>query len=308
MKKIMFFPMLVLALLVAIPVTGQGNQESGDGEPLLSKRGHHILPQAGDFALGIDAGPILTFAGELVQINSGGPFVDPSSFDYAGPGQAIYGKYFVREDFAYRFRVRIGYNSNTMRNRVTDDSYDGDVADYIPAEDDVVDKRVQSFTNIRLSGGAEWRRGYGRLQGFYGGEGLFIIQNGTVFNPNERYVYGNEHNEDNPAATTTTDFGTGASSLEAQRIISVNQGLGFGLGLRAFVGVEYFFAPKMSIGGEFGWGPTFMGQTNTVETTEAWDAVENELVEAETVEANPRNFNLDTDNNFGGMLFLLFHF
>lgn len=307
MKKMMFFPVLALAFLVAMPFTSLHSQEMNDGEPLLSKRGHHILPQAGDFALGIDAGPILTFAGELVQINSGGPFADPSSFDFAGPGQAIYGKYFARDDFAYRFRVRIGYNSNTLRNRVADDSYDGDAADYIPAEDDVVDKRVQSFTNIRLSGGAEWRRGYGRLQGFYGGEGALLIQNGTAFNPNERYVYGNEYNEDN-TTPTTTDFVTGDPSPMAQRTTSVRQGLGFGLGLRAFVGVEYFFAPKISIGGEFGWGLNFMGQTNTVETTEGWDATEDELVEVEVVEANPRNFDLDTDNNFGGMLFLLFHF
>jgi hypothetical protein len=42
-----------------------------------------------------------------------------------------------------------------------------------------------------------------------------------------------------------------------------------GFGLRTFFGVEYFIAPKLSIGGEFGWGLGFTINTQSSTTSES---------------------------------------
>ena len=46
-------------------------------------------------------------------------------------------------------------------------------------------------------------------------------------------------------------------------------GRSFGVGLRAFVGCEFFIAPKISLGAEFGWGLGFQTMGASVTTTES---------------------------------------
>ena len=58
---------------------------------------------------------------------------------------------------------------------------------------------------------------------------------------------------------------------QISRITSTSNGMGFGLGVLAFVGAEYFFAPKFSISGEFTYGLTLNTQGDGESTTESWD-------------------------------------
>jgi hypothetical protein len=53
--------------------------------------------------------------------------------------------------------------------------------------------------------------------------------------------------------------------LHLQEYYNSNTASGYGFGLRGFIGAEYFFMPKMSIGGEFGWGLAYVknGATTT---------------------------------------------
>lgn len=276
-------------------------------EPLKSKKGTPILPQKGDIALGIDASPLIDLAGNLIKINSGGTFNDPASFNFLNGNNTLYGKYFASKNTAYRAKVRIGYHSDKFKNYVVDDSYDGDPADYDPATDDVKDSKKESYTMVMLGGGIEKRRGHGRIQGFYGAEALITIANGTASSPNEKYNYGNPFTEDTPSPTTTTDFNNGNASNVSNRMLSLKQGMRFGLGARAFAGVEYFFAPKMAVGGEFGWGFNFMTQGDTKTETERWNSADTQTETIESVNANGNEFDVDTDN-FGGQIYLLFHF
>lgn len=274
---------------------------------IVSKKGLPVLPEKGDYALGIDATPLFNFAGNFIKINSGGNFNDPAAFNFMNANNTIFAKYFAEEDMAYRARVRIGHHSQIFKNYVINDNYDGDPADYNPAEDDVSDRLKQSYTSLMLGGGIEWRKGNGRVQGFYGGEAMISYANGNLFNPNEKYTYGNEFLDDNQTPTTTDDFTTGSTSNPGMRTLSVKQGGIFGLGLRAFVGVEYFFAPKLSLGGEFGWGFHYTAQSKTKITLESWNATDEQVEETEVYEANGSEFELDTDN-LGGQIYLMFHF
>jgi hypothetical protein len=125
----------------------------------------------------------------------------------------------------------------------------------------------------------------------------------------------------------TDDAFTGASNIVTTvptpgaigsgRIIERNNGSTFMFGVRGFVGVEYFILPKISLGGEFGWG-LGLG-TTTGKTTSSIESIGNTgsgaNVVGTTTSEQPKSgyFMLDTDNQnsfFGpsGTLRLNFHF
>ena len=80
----------------------------------------------------------------------------------------------------------------------------------------------------------------------------------------EKYSYGNDvvtnsistSAADDGVAAYSTNFGGNVSSSadHDERTLLVRNGKTFGLAIRGYVGVEYFFTSKMSLGGEFGWG------------------------------------------------------
>lgn len=135
-----------------------------------------------------------------------------------------------------------------------------------------------SYNSIILGGGVEYRRGSTRLQGYYGAMAMVGLGGGKT-----SYEYG---------------AGTAAGDLTEEK-----DGSTFGLGVRAFVGAEYFVLPKISIGGEFGWGLGF-SSTGASETTVQGAPV--------VTGGKSSSFGLDTDNNAFGVapaaVLVHFHF
>ncbi len=103
------------------------------------------------------------------------------------------------------------------------------------------------------------------------------------------------------------------------RVTERKNGTYFTFGLRAFIGVEYFILPKISLGGEFGWG---LGLRTGGKTTTTYESVGNknaippgnDQVGTTEIEApSGRIIRFDTDNfnsMYGpsGSLRLNFHF
>ena len=97
MKKIT----LLLFVLSAFLFTNVSAQEVN----MKSKRGENILPEKGDWAIGISATPILDFFGNVTKINSTNSFANPAQWkfitigntDYDSKDQIIYGKYFLSD-------------------------------------------------------------------------------------------------------------------------------------------------------------------------------------------------------------------
>jgi hypothetical protein len=54
------------------------------------------------------------------------------------------------------------------------------------------------------------------------------------------------------------------------RVLSQKDGMSVTFGVRGFVGVEYFVAPKISIGAEFGWGLGMITTPRGKVETETW--------------------------------------
>ncbi|MGY6560582.1 MAG: hypothetical protein ACXITV_00605 [Luteibaculaceae bacterium] len=269
MKKVLFLAALFAAT-------------TGFSQELVSKKGERFLPEAGDFAIGVDAAPFLNYFGNM--FNSG---FNPGFTNEFSNLNHLTGKMFIDENTAYRGQLVIGLTRASVFDMVPNASAGGNM---------VENTTRFGETNIGLVGGIEKRRGTGRLVGYYGGEAGIIINSLTVTNE-----FGNSLNADN------TNGGV-ARELESK------SGLGFTFGVRGFAGVEYFILPKMSLGLEYGWGLGFFTQGYGETTTERFDLGSGSVV-TETVEGTSRAsfIGFDTDNtNYlaggAGMIRLNFHF
>lgn len=267
---------VILTLGLAVCLTSVSAQSTVEErqQGSTTKSGQVILPQAGDFAIGIDASNGLNYIGNLFNGNNDNVY-GSQFFDYQDnvfKGTAIYGKYFLTDNTAIRVKLHLGFGSETKKNLVQDDAA---VRNSVTNADEmrVEDSFKDSKTGIGLRVGYEVRRGYGRLQGFYGAEAGLGIQ-GT----SETYEFGNLMYVDNNNSTnngaTSTAWPTMNSSKTNDRTVKNSGGSKFSGLLGGFVGVEYFVAPKLSIGGEFGLGLLF---TSTGETKK-----ENEKISQDT--------------------------
>ena len=282
MKKITL--LLVLALCTFMYANAQ---EGGDDE-FVSKRGVNILPEAGDIALGINGIPIISYFGNTFN----GTANNAASFNFTDATNTIYAKYFLDDATALRVKLRIATGKVTDREFIMKDS----VPIYDP-QVNVEDFQHVSTTNVTLNIGYEIRRGHGRVQGFYGGE--FMFNYGSALTT---YEYGNSYTNDfiNP---NTTNFG--ANVTTTGRVLENKAGKTLGVGLGGFIGVEYFFAPKISVGGEFGWGFALNNTGDGEVIEEQWTGLEVE--EVPLPGGGGSAWGVDTDNAFGA-IFLMFHF
>ncbi|MFN5345818.1 MAG: hypothetical protein ACK5B3_01225, partial [Bacteroidota bacterium] len=231
-------------------------------QDMNSKKGTPILPESGDWSIGIGANSSLNYFGNLLNGNADNSAM---SFDWTnGNENVITGKMMKDANTAYRAKVRLGFGSTTSDNQSVD--LDGDGA----ADIDSVEIK-NGGSNINLGAGIQMYRGKGRVRGFYGAEANIGLGSAKE-------------------TWTATDL-----SVEAKA------GSTFNLGIRGFIGVEYFFAPKMSLSGEFGWG-LGLSSTGASETTVTFAGTT-----TTTTGGKSSSFGLDTDNA-GAAINLNFYF
>lgn len=230
-------------------------------QDLTSKKGEPFLPEAGDYAVGIDATPFLNYVGNFfgkAGAASGVGSNQAPTWSFANTNFSITGKKFIDANNAYRASVNLGFNNTGNKSMVNDRAAAAPTYPSVPTQ--VENKYKSSSTTIGLSVGIEKRRGKTRLQGVYGAEAGLGISSGST-----KYTYGNALNPNGTTPvvvnnTATGDAMNGGANISTDtygntsRITKIKNGLGFSFGVRAFVGAEYFVAPKISIGGEFGWG------------------------------------------------------
>ncbi|MBK9318265.1 MAG: hypothetical protein IPM91_05190 [Bacteroidetes bacterium] len=243
--------LLILAMFIGAAASAQD---------MNSKRGTPILPEAGDWSIGIGANSTLEYFGNLMNGSNSAP-----SFDWPGSQNVIHGKMMKDENTAYRIGLRIGFNS-------------GKTTEADPQEGELSETKTSAM-DINLMGGIQKYRGKGRLRGFYGGEVGFGIGSGKTTMTYEG---------DAPAGSTLED----------------KQGGTFEFGIRGFIGAEYFFAPKMSVAGEFGWG-IGLGSQGEGEQTIADGTGGSDSAKT----GKSSSFSIDTDNGSpGGSIILNFYF
>ncbi len=296
-KRILFFSALLSSGLCLA-------QDMGTDSIPKNKKGNEILPKKGDIGLGFNAIPIIdmfltsfqpgaTGAGSIVQSTS---------------NNQIVGKYFL--DARTAIRVRFGINNiagtatNFLQDAAAMNSASQGTADDIAAASllTVEDKLTFRKTNMLLSLGLEKRRGYRRLQGFYGAE-FGVGKTGSI----ERVTYGNAFSDQFPTYYTS-DFNTMATATvnptdpgrSARELETKYQG-GFRFGLRGFIGIEYFIFTKISIGAEYGWGWSIATRGAATQSREVYvngqngPSVITEEVNSDSKASN-RGFSVDNNN------------
>lgn len=300
---------------------------SAFAQDLTSKKGEPILPEAGDWAVSIDATPFLNYLGNFFGKTAAN--VAPTWNNYS-LNQSITGKYFVDATKAYRATVRLGFDNAKQKASIAEyvAPPTGPTDGLSEATALKADQMKVSNRNIVLGFGIEKRKGKTRLQGVYGAD--LLVWGGSQ---KEKYKYANALTQSDDASTAfnenldannavgSTNFGvnaitgfstgsnvatslTGYNNVDAARALSRKTNGRIGVGVRAFIGAEYFILPKMSIGGEFGWGIGY--QVNTKDKSK-WDAEgtgtaagstqTGKEVKVKDAVNKGSNFVLDTDRN-----------
>jgi hypothetical protein len=239
---------------------------SASAQDFNSKKGTPILPAAGDWSIGVNANSILEYFGNLMNGANNAP-----TFDFTNSDQVITGRMMKTADLAYRAKIRVGLGSTKSSTLVPKNGS--------TTNETVEDVTKVSSTNIGLGGGIQKYRGQGRLKGIYGAEAMIMLGGGKT-----TYEYGNALTDAFPGGPRPTENKSGST---------------FGFQLRGFIGAEYFFAPKMSVGGEFGWGLDF-GSTGEGEiTSEVNVGAGTTTSTAKTGKSS--SFGIDTDNASGAI-------
>jgi len=303
----------IILTTLAFSVAGVFAQEAG----LTSKKGESILPVEKDWGIAIDATPFLNYAGNFFGKTAAN---SAPSWNFLTNNQTITGRYFLDAQTVIRGSLRIGFGSATTATMVANRMIVGptNTANGYPNPVPQVENSLKRSSNtIGLFGGIEKRKGKTRLQGYYGGEVGFYISGSK-----DKYTYGNNlaanivagapGSAQDVSVDPADDMGTGnivsANSViqggtGSARITERKNGTTFSFGLRGFIGAEYFFMPKMSFGGEFGWG---LGLTTNGASSTTYESVGNpsliglnnssDVIGTTTLKGSKQgNFALDTD-------------
>jgi hypothetical protein len=252
---------------------------SAFAQDLTSKKGEPFLPEAKDMAISVEATPFLNYLGNFFGKTANN--VSPQ-FNFLNNRQSVTIKYFLDAKSAVRASIRVG-----VRNQKDDAIFSvttGSGASQVKTE--YTDKRTITGNDVILGVGYESRRGKTRLQGYYGGD--FYVGTGKS---NTKYEYALALSSTSlPAVPQHINQFNGADN----DVIDKTGGREFTVGLRGFIGAEYFIIPKLSIGGEFGWGLARTSQAKGIENTETLD-VNNAIFKETTNTGGSTFFGLDTD-------------
>ena len=261
-----------------------------------------FLPEAGDWAIGVDVKPMLKFAGNLFNgstdnnLNSfgGGEPTLGASMLMNAPTASLMGKYMLTDNLALKANVGI------LINNKKDAAYVRDDAAY--QADPLSDAQVADVVNTRNTGisflaGAEYRVGKKRVQGVFGGGLLIGIQNSVT-----KYRYGNE-------MTTANQQPSSAFAGGAYRILKEFSGAPAVItGLVGSAGVEWFVAPKIALGAEVSLIMAYTFNRQQYVLSEGYNPSLRAVEEKTDLEVPATaEFAMGTEN-LGGSLYLSFYF
>jgi len=303
-KNVMIITALFSAMLTY-------SQETGGDEVVKNKKGYEILPKAGDIGLGFNVVPLMDVVSNLIRFNQPvGAFNSNANQYVQGSNNQIVGKYFLTAKSAIRVRFGVNTLSGSFTNQVQDAKamYNATLgtADDVQAASllRVEDKLKFSKSNVLVTVGYEMRRGYRRLQGFYGAElgvggtsARQTVEYGNAFSDLYPVQYTNNFN-----AFTTATQNPGSTRI-TRNLDARNRG-GLRFGLRGFIGIEYFVFSKISVGAEYGWGysiTTRRGQTSTQEVYQVGQSGPSVFVEEVDTDNSENLKGFSVDNNNGSI-------
>lgn len=262
------------------------------------------LPKAGDIGLGIDLVPLLNYAGNMFNQNWGNTLNTFGGEDalLLNPTVSIMGKYMLTDHIALRANIGILTGTNVEKEYVDDDAA---IALNPLSEAQIIDTRRYQQSGGSIALGAEYRRGYKRIQGYAGADLIygFAAEKTT-------YEYGNAITEVNQ--TPTRAFGQVTKPVQDWTAAYLSEDFHEGntqyIGLSAHVGVEIFLASHLSIGGEVSLCALGAFERQSFQKLEGYNLKTNTVeTRTELVSPGDTSFTCGT-GNLGGKLYMMFYF
>lgn len=311
MKKI-----ISIITICLLPLMGVSAQEKAEKQ---------YLPEEGDWALGIDVVPVLRYIGnafngnlnnEYIDNLGGEPFVNGNKrFNSRNlmPDVSIMGKYMLTDEWAVRANLGLMFRSIYDNRYVQDDKA---VMLNPLSNDKVVDRAHQWKNGMSIMIGGEYRKGTKRVQGVFGFGLLFAFQNNKT-----TYSYGNEMTNINQKPSSTEGVIDGNEMVRPStafsgiydnnnyRLTKTNgKGSDFYTGITGSAGIEWFVAPKISLGAEVNLSLYYIFGNQTYTEKEGYNKATGK-VETRTDLVSPRyrEFYLGTES-LGGSLNMTFYF
>ena len=275
-----------------------------------SEDSKNYLPEQGDMAFGINVKPVLKYVGNIFNgttnnklKNLGGEPIISNVADFESfesdfsPSVSIMGKYMLTDSWGVRANVGLMLNQNTDREYVIDDKQA--VLDPFN-ESKLIDTRYKSTNGMSLMLGAEYRKGSKRIQGVFGMGILF-----GFYNQNISYEFAN-------AVTPLNDHPTSASWVKncknGYRIVNEKTKANLFYGITGSAGVEWFVAPKVSLGAEVNLSLYHINGGQLYTQSEGYNNVTQQFVERTDL-TSPGNDKLRFGTeNLGGSLYMAFYF
>ncbi|RGN46076.1 MULTISPECIES: hypothetical protein [unclassified Bacteroides] len=292
----------IITIICLLPLMGVSAQEKAEKQ---------YLPEEGDWAIGIDVVPLLKYVGNAfngsqeneIESLGGAPFTKNNK-NFRNrmlmPDVSIMGKYMLTDEWALRANVGIMVRSEYDRRYVKDDK----AALLNPLSNDkVIDKAHHSRNGMSIAVGAEYRKGSKRVQGVFGAGLLFAFQNDKT-----TYSWGNEMTTINQNPSIAFDRNN-ETMLGDNRILKNNgQGSDFYTGITGSAGVEWFIAPKISLGAEVNLSLYYLFGNQTYIESEGYNT-STQKIETRTDLVSPgnRGFYIGTES-LGGSLNMTFYF
>lgn len=291
---------LLIIIACLLPLIGANAQKT--------KCEKDYLPKQGDWAVGIDVVPVLKYIGNAFNGNTdnsidhlgGTPFTKGSNYFNSDlmPDVSITGKYLLTDEWALRANLGLMIRSEYWREYTPDDK----AAIGNPFGDEkVIDKVHASRSGMSLSMGAEYRKGSRRVQGVFGAGVLFAFQQSK-----NKYEWGNEMTLTNQLPSISPELGkynNGYRPLE-----NFGDASTFYTGLTGSVGIEWFVAPKISLGAEVNLTAYYVFQSQQYIKSEGYNAAMNKIEERTDLKSPGDRFFVLGTESLGGSLNMTFYF
>lgn len=280
----------IMLCMISLTLGLSAQELATSSSTLTSKKGIPILPEKGDYAIGVGAYPFLYYMGNM--------FNNTEDNELDLYESTLYGRYFLEDDVAIQAALYINNTKNTYKQYVPDDAARANNALSLA---EVVDQQIYNSKGHSLDLSYLKFRGYGRLRGYYG-----VAAGYSRYRSSYEYTYGNNMTVTNPNPTTF-DFGYYGETRMSNRPLYQDNGISQSLRAGVVAGVELYFMPKTCIGFDLTLAYSYNWYSQADTKNEQWDGSQAVEIVSPTSPGN-RYSNFDTYLPAFGDLYLMFHF
>lgn len=287
MKKI-----ISIVIIALLPLIGANAQKKNDKQ---------YLPEEGDWAVGVNVIPLLKYIGDGKNeegFGGGAPFTK-GDYKFLVPDVSILAKYMLTDNIGLRANLGFMFSSDKDRAYVQDDRA---IMDNPLSEDKAIDACRYNTNGMSLNLGIEYRKGSRKVQGIFGAGVLFAFQTKKY-----SYDWGNELTAVNQTPSTGIGYFP-YQPREGYRLTEYKENGNFYTGLTGSIGVEWFVAPKISLGAEVNVTAYYIFGSQSYAKQEGYNLSLSEVEErTDLVSPGDKGFHIGTES-LGGALNMTFYF